>query len=80
MVVGVTAKFAALALEPSEVPPEETEYQFILLPVDVAFKFEEDPRQIDAALADTEEGAEGTRDTVTVKKTELEQPLPLVTV
>ena len=81
MAEGVTAKFVALALVPREVPPVDAVYHFILLPDDVAFKFEDVPRQMDAAVAVTDVGAEGNADTVTVIVAVLVHPVvPLVTV
>ena len=54
---GVTEKFTALALEPILVPPTESVYQLIVFPAEVAFKFEEPPGQIEAAVAVTGVGA-----------------------
>ena len=70
----MTAKFAALALEPMAVPPVDTVYQLMLLPVDVAFKLEEPGAQIEAGEAVTGLGVAGVAFTVTTK---LAQPVVL---
>ena len=72
---GVTAKLAALALVPSDVPPVADVYQLMLLPVDVAFKFDVPLMQTVAGLALTEVGADGNVETKTVVVTELVQLL-----
>ena len=56
----------------------ETVYQLILFPAEVAFRFEDEPRQMEAALAVTEVGTEGNAETATVAVAVLVQPLPLV--
>lgn len=56
----------------------ETVYQLILFPAEVAFRLDDDPRQMEAALAVTEAGTEGNAETVTVATAVLVQPFPLV--
>ena len=65
---------------PSEVPPDAEVYQLMLLPVDVAARFEVALAQTVAGVAVAGVGAEGNADTETDEVTELVQPLPLVTV
>ncbi len=55
-------------------------YQLILLPDEVAFRFVDEPRQMEAAVAVTDVGAEGKADTVTVVVAVFVQLLPSVTV
>jgi hypothetical protein len=71
---------AALALLPREVPPAAAVYQFILLPVEVALRFEAEPRHIEAWVAVTEVGTDGSAYTVTVAAETFVQPLLLVRV
>ena len=77
---GVTAKFAPLALVPSEVPPVGVVYQAMLLPVDVAFKFEVALMHTVDGVAVAEAGAEGSALTDMVDVTVLVHPYALVTV
>ncbi len=56
---GETEKFAPLELEPRLVPPVGTVNQFIVLPAEVALRFEEAPTQIVAGVAVTGVGAAG---------------------
>ena len=78
MLNGETAKFAALALVPIVIPPVATVYQLMVLPDDVAFRFEEEPTHIAAAVAVTEVGADGIGFTVTVTAVRaLTHPAPL---
>jgi hypothetical protein len=57
--LGVTVKPAPLRLEPIEEPPEETVYQLIVFPKEVALIAEDEPIQMLVGLAVTTEGAEG---------------------
>ena len=64
MDAGLTEKFAPLALVPIAAPPEETVYQLIVLPADVAFKLLLPPTQIAAGEAVTLVGAAHGEDTI----------------
>jgi hypothetical protein len=76
--VGDTGKLAPLAEVPILVPPEDTVYQLIVFPAEVAFRLVLVPLQIDIALAGvTGVGAEGIASTVTkavAVRAELTQP------
>ncbi len=52
----------------------------MLFPAEVALRLEEEPKQMEAAVAVTKVGTEGREETVTVAVAVLVQPLPLVTV
>ena len=65
VVVGLTAKFAPLALVPIAVPPVATVYQLMVFPDEVAFKFTLVPEQIVVALVVTAVGAVGAAFTIT---------------
>ena len=69
--VGDTAKFAPLADVPSNVPSVDAVYQLMLLPADVAFKFEAAPLQIIAGDALSPVGTAGNSETARVKLVEL---------
>ena len=75
---GVTRKFAPLAVVPIGLPPEGTVYQLMLLPLEMAFRLEEPPLQIELGVAVTDVGGAGIGVTVTVTATRAEevQPLP----
>ena len=60
-------------------PPEDTSYQLMLFPAEVAFKLEATPVHNVDGVAVTDVGAVGSADTFTVVVTELLQP-PEVTV
>ena len=79
MLNGETAKFAALALVPIVLPPVATVYHLMVLPDDVAFRFDEEPAHIVDAVAVTEVGADGIGFTVTVTgvRAALTHPAPL---
>ena len=53
VLLGDTEKFAPLALEPIATPPEETVYQLMLLPAEVAFRLVLCPWQIADGVAVT---------------------------
>ena len=76
----MTAKLAPLRLVPVLVPPVGTVYQLMLLPEEVAFKFEVAFMQTVEGVAVTEVGADGKGDTPTVVVTEFVHEKPLVTV
>jgi hypothetical protein len=65
---GVTGKSAPLALVPILLPPDATVYHLIVLPADVAFRFDEPPAHIEVAVAVTKEGTDGKGLTVTVNE------------
>ena len=48
-----------LVLEPREVPPVEAVYQLILLPAEMALKFEAEPLHTEEGVAVTEVGTGG---------------------
>ena len=73
MLVGVTEKFAPLALVPIGDPPLVVVYQRMVLFAEVAFKLEDVPLQTIAGVAVTEAGVVGK--TFTVKLLEL-VPVP----
>ena len=58
--VGEIVKSAPLVVLPMGVPPEETSYQLIVFPEEIALIFDEDPIQIAEGLAVTTEGAVGS--------------------
>ena len=67
MLAGVTVKLVADAEFPNEVPPEETVYQFMVLPaVTVAFTVELDPAQIGFVPSTAVVGVAGSGVTETV--------------
>ena len=66
MTAGVTAKLAPLALLPIGVPVVGSVYQRIVLPAEVAFRFEVPPLNITDGVAVTGSGEEGDKKTVTV--------------
>ena len=66
VLAGVTAKFVPLALVPILLPPVATVYHLIVLPADVAFRFDEPPAHIEVGVAVTEVGTDGNGLTVTV--------------
>jgi hypothetical protein len=57
--VGETAKLAALADEPSDVPPVETVNQSMVFPVEVALSCVVEPHTSEARVADILEGVAG---------------------
>ena len=63
--MGDTAKFAALAEDPIDMPPEETVYQVMVHPDEVAFICELAPQAIVEGVAEALVGAGGS-ETVTV--------------
>ena len=73
---GVTEKLAALADVPISVPPEETVYNLILFPAEVAFNCDVEPHTTEAGVADTDVGiAGGVTVTTTAVLVELVQVL-----
>ena len=75
MALGVTAKFAPLALLPIEAPSVGVVYQSIKLPADVAFKLEEAPRKMADGVAVTGSGEVGRLKTETDIETEQVHPI-----
>jgi len=64
--LGDTGKLTPLALDPIDVPPVGTVYQFIVLPAEIAFRLEIPPQTIVGGVAVTGVGAAGPPFTVTV--------------
>jgi len=75
--LGETGKFTPLAVDPRATPPEATVYQLILLPVDIALKFDVSPSQTVEGVADMLEIAPSSTVTVVVC---VATQLPMVTV
>jgi hypothetical protein len=75
--VGFTAKVPPLVLVPREVPPVEAVNQLILLPAEMALRFEAEPLQTEEGVAVTEVGTGGSAEMLIDPETVLVTVPPL---
>ena len=80
--VGLIVKSAALTLVPNATPPEEELYHSIILSVEIAAIFKEEPAQTEAGVTDTVLDITGNGFTVTLValRKVLLQPVALINV